>query len=127
MPFSDKQDLKSNDLLKLRDYIRWGKTPDTPNLLRQYLLIKPSTNESIQSQRKHYIGQFQLLIDTIADDYVPGHWRCTCLDQIYLPLQALQQLADCTNSQNQVAELYRELRIISHYFQDSMTHNPNYI
>lgn len=104
-----------------------GTSPDNPLLLRHFLLAEPDNTAHKEHQRAYYHDQFRLLMDTIADDCVPGHWRCICLDHVYLPLQAMQKLADGESCRRQLTRLYAELRIISHYFQASMSqgiYNP---
>jgi len=119
------QEIKTNDLFVLKRNIRYGTMPNTPLLLKYYLDILPADNQSFASYWSHYEDQFRLLIDTIADDCIEGHWRCLCLDYIYLPLKALHELSDCPNCQKKLAALRTELRVISNYFQVSMTYNPN--
>jgi len=105
--------------------IRNAENPNNPELIRQYLtqtpLLEPNTKEAC---RAHLVKQFKLILDTVADDYLPAHWRCLCLDHIYLPLHALQRLADCKQSKRQLVLLSNELRVISHYFQAGLQAEP---
>ncbi|MGB3619823.1 MAG: hypothetical protein WBA20_00580 [Ketobacter sp.] len=70
--------------------------------------------------REQLVAQFQLLMDTIADECLPPHWRCQCLDHVHIPLLALRRLADCRHSRAQVICFFHELRVTSHYFQSSL-------
>jgi hypothetical protein len=108
-------------LCTLSQKIRFAMEPDNPVLINQFLNFK--LNASTPSKvfyREQLLAQFQLLIDTIADELLPAHWRRQCLDNIYRPLHALQRIADSSHSQQQVLTLTHELRIISHYLQPGL-------
>ena len=105
----------------LQQKIRDAEEPDNPLLIRQYLdLDLPITETGLTGQRQRLVSQCRLLIETIADECLPPHWRCHCLDHIYLPLFALARLADCSQSIQQVRALNHELRVISHYLQPGL-------
>ena len=92
--------------------------PDNPLLINQFLNFKLDViTPNKVLYREQLLAQFQLLIDTIADELLPAHWRRQCLDNIYRPLQALQRIADSAHNQQQVLTLTHELRVISHYLQ----------
>ena len=104
--------------LDLSRKIRNAEEPDNAGLIHQFLALKPPSNQCSKSiYRTHLHMQFQLLLDTVADEYLPPHWRGQCLNHIYRPLYSLQRIVDCENSKQQVRSLRHELRIISHYFQ----------
>ena len=119
------QNMKSDDLVILKKNIRMGTMPNSPLILKNYLEIPAKANSTLVEKRAHYEEKFRLLIDTIADDCVVGHWRCLCLDHINMPLRTLQSLSNTPNSRRYVTGLYTELRAISNYFQVSMTYHPN--
>jgi hypothetical protein len=109
-------------LCTLSQKIRFAMEPNNPLLINQFLNFK--LNVSTPNKvfyREQLLAQFQLLIDTIADELLPAHWRRQCLDNIYRPLHALHRIADGTQSKQQVLALTHELRVISHYFQDGLS------
>lgn len=96
--------------------------PDNPLLINQFLNFKlDASTPNKMFYREQLLAQFQLLIDTIADELLPSHWRRQCLDNIYRPLHALQRIADSSLHQQQVLTLTHELRIISYYLQSGLS------
>jgi len=98
--------------------IRDAEQPDNPMIIREFLNLEPLPvlkNKAVL--RVHLVKQFQLLIDTICDEYLPSYWRRQCLDHIYLPLRSLARLATCRQSREQLRFLNYELQVLSHYFQ----------
>ena len=107
--------------LSLRQKIRNAEEPDNPGLIRQFLDLPPTTNQNTKAVYcAHLLAQFQLLLDTLADECLPPHWRCQCLDHIYIPLFSLQCMAECKQSKRQVLSLIHELRVTSHYLQPGL-------
>lgn len=105
----------------LSQKIRCAEEPDNPMLIRQYLDMQAHLPKcSLAARRNHFLSQFQLLIETMADECLPPQWRCQCLDHIHVPLLALARLADCQRSKRQVRALTHELRVISHYLQPGL-------
>ena len=102
--------------------IRHAETPDNPTLIRQFLDLRPhQTQKTAVVHRQHLVSQFYLLMETIADECLPPYWRRQCLDHIHQPLFALQRLAHCSQSKQQVQLLGHELRLISHYLQAGLS------
>ncbi|MEW5009371.1 MAG: hypothetical protein AB1Y36_08825 [Cycloclasticus sp.] len=98
--------------------IRHAEQPNNTLIISDFLSLPPlSSLKNKAVQRAHSVAQFQLLMDTIADEYLPSHWRCQCLDYIYRPLQSLQGLANCQQSRQQLRYLNYELQLMSHYLQ----------
>lgn len=107
--------------IDLHQKIRNAIEPHNPALIREFLSVPPvQTLKSKFLHREYLSAQFQLLIETMADEYLPPHWRCLCLDNIHKPLLALKRLADCEHSKRQVQLLFHELRVTSHYLQPSL-------
>lgn len=103
--------------------IRQATEPNNPDLIKQFLdLSLEQVPNSIEDQRNCMLNQYQLLIDTLADEYLPAHWRTQCLDHIYIPLFGLQQLADTNQAQQSVRKLFHELRVTCNYVQAGLTH-----
>ena len=106
----------------LTQKIRFATEPNNPNIIYQFLNFKFKAGMiNKEANREQLISQFRLLIDTIADELLPSHWRRLCLDNIYRPLHTLHRIADCPNSKQQVLTLTNELRIISHYLQAGLS------
>jgi len=104
--------------------IRFAKKPDNPDLIKEFLMSSLSKDEdSIQARRRKYLHQFYLLIETMSDDLVPAHWRRSCLDNIYRPLQGYRRLALCPTSQRILEQMYYELNETIRYFGPSMAAN----
>lgn len=64
--------------------------------------------------------QFRILLDTVADECLPVHWRQLCLDSIYKPLSGLWHLADSESGRTKVRQLFTELRIIGKYLEPGL-------
>ena len=112
---------EKNAYARLSRVIRFAEQPDNAELIHLYLSFPSIDGTTITKQREHLHSQFKLLIETVADELLPAHWRCQCLDCIYIPLFALQRLANCQHSTQGVQGLFNELRVISHYFQPGLS------
>lgn len=111
----------SSSVEELQRKIRKAEEPNNPALIADYLCLEGDCNaDSVQQKRKRYLKQYNLLLDTIADECIPSHWRCTCLDHIYHPLLALKRLAKCNISKRQVRSLFYELNVTGQYLQPSL-------
>lgn len=112
----------SADYQRLYRKIRSAEDPDNPALILLFLELSLSlADNTVADKRRCLKVQFQLLLDTLADEHLPSHWRCQCLDNIYRPLRELQRIACCRESKQQVRLLMYELRIISCYFQAGLS------
>jgi hypothetical protein len=85
-------DIQTITINHLRKTIRYAEDQNKPQLISFWLaeeLILFSANnckQDIEAQYRLYEGQFSLLLDTINDALIPGHWRELCLDHVYRPL-----------------------------------------
>ncbi len=106
----------------LRDKIRFGTEPDNPALIRLWFsLDSPNPYQSSISQlRQHHEEQFKLLLETVADELIPAHWRCLCLDNIYKPLCSLQKISNDEESELRLKRLFNELSITTRYVEHSL-------
>jgi hypothetical protein len=121
----DKQySCKNNPSLSLiRNKIRFGQEPDNPLLISLWLNqenLFQQKFENINEHRQHIERQFRLLLDTVVDELVPSHWRCTCLDNIYYPLSSLKKLASDKASEQHIQQLINELSVTSNYVAASL-------
>jgi hypothetical protein len=106
----------------LRTKIRYAEEPNNPALITDWLLLDQcNDNDSVTKQRQHHEEHFCLLLETIADELLPGHWRCTCLDNINRPLIALKKLSDSDKCLLELNELFYELYITSNYVGATLT------
>lgn len=115
--------VRCEELIRLRHKIRRGEEPDNPSLICRWLALENNEQGDdivLDGWRHRYEDQFTLLLETFVDELVPAHWRCVCLDNIYRPLLALQQISDSTQSNQQIQRLLRELAIQSHYVRHSL-------
>lgn len=122
----------SSNQSHLRHQVRYATNPDSPQVIREWLLQSACCNApksspvceycspAIQRAKAEY--QFLLLMEVVSDDLLPGHWRTQCLDAVYQPLSCLRALADSPQRQHRVRYLEHTLRMCSHYFMHSMTH-----
>ncbi|BDY05983.1 hypothetical protein [Ferrimonas sp. YFM] len=107
--------------------IRRASEPDNHDLIECWLGQEPCRHLKqacgrcdccpMQRQRRHYEGQFRLLLDTALDELLPSHWREACLNQIYRPLFQLKRLASSEKERLHVQALQRELTITTRFFQ----------
>lgn len=74
------------------------------------------------AKRAIFHAQFNLLMETIMDELIPGHWRCLCLDYVYRPLYQLQALCDDESSRQVVRRLKWELSTCARYVKCGLTH-----
>lgn len=101
--------------------VRYAIHENSPEIIKSWLqATSPSQVESIQACRRIYRYQFKLLMETICDDIIPGHWRRTCLDNIYKPLHGFQRVALCPHSRHILKLMYAELNQSIKYFGKSM-------
>ena len=83
------------DRTMLRQAIRMGTHPDSPELISAWILAENrNTTDAVHSTWHSAKAQFELLLETFCDHLVKEHWRWVCLDHINRPLVMLMQLAD---------------------------------
>ncbi|BAN46752.1 hypothetical protein [Metapseudomonas resinovorans] len=90
--------------------IRCALAPDDPWLLERFVSL--SSQHFRHGRAPAWRAQevvFRLLLDTAADQALPWHWRCLCLDHAYRPLWALRSLATDTSSRKRLQGLQRRL------------------
>ena len=75
-------------LTTLERRVRLALNPNEPRLLSTYLALCREFDSFDTHARA-----FDLLVETIEDPGLPRHWRCLCLDHLYLALDALSARA----------------------------------
>lgn len=104
--------------LKLEALVRQGSLPDRPDRLREYIeLYKDRTRAVARSDAiaLHY-RVYNLLLETICDVLIAKHWRCLCLDYLFEPCRALNQMTETREQAQEVRRLQSEAYSLSQYF-----------
>ena len=118
---SNITDISENPSLRvLRNKIRYGTEPDNPTLIRLWFSLDAPNPNCVFQIRRHFEAQFRLLLETVADELIPAHWRWLCLDNIYKPLCSLQKISDDEESELQLKRLFNELSITARYVEHSL-------
>jgi len=110
-------------ITKLKSKIRHAEEPNNPGLIPLWLTLEEieiGQEPSLRELRKNYESQFHLLLETVADELVPSHWRQVCLDNIYKPLTTLQRMINDDESRVRLSALMRELSVTSRYVEKSL-------
>lgn len=94
--------------------IRFGLDCNNHSMLLSWL-IQPENKDFTNKDWDISVNQFNVLLETIADELVCSQWRCWCLDNINRPLFRLERHAQTAEQQLIVKLFYHELRLISHY------------
>ena len=87
---------KMLNFAQIESAVRHGYHPDSPKILESYLEISNKIADLMvlkHSKRSLHLRVANTLLDTICDTYIPKHWRSQCLDKIYQPVFAAQQLS----------------------------------
>lgn len=107
----------------LQHSIRSAKEPNNPSLINYWLEVDQcKTGATFEQKRDHHERQFRLLLDTIADELLPGHWRCCCLDNIYRPLLELENLSSHPAYRRYTSKLRYELNMTCNYVLAGLSH-----
>lgn len=102
------------DSTSLCHKIRFAEEPDNPDLLHRWLsLFETSKQLSSQERWRTLLIQHQLLIATLSDTRLPLSWRCHCLENIYLPLREMAQMAQSERERHETRRLYFETRMVT--------------
>ena len=98
--------------------IRWGRLPDRPDILYQYLLDCEADAMALEnSVAKDLFRQLvDLLVEVICDVCVPYHWRCLCLDNIYRPMACLRKRAGTPIERLELSRKTHEINVLAGYF-----------
>ena len=108
----------------MRQKIRYAKEPDNPALISEWMSFTSCpVDGAIAQRRRSCVTQFNLLLDAVADECLPVHWRNICLDNIYYPLLKIKNLSDCEASDVQVRNMFYELKVMSHYLAPGLSYN----
>ncbi|MEM7250113.1 MAG: hypothetical protein AAF493_01730 [Pseudomonadota bacterium] len=108
-------------LTSLEQTVRYGRRPDHPTLLYDFLNERHAVVRGLPADNRAaaHLETFNLLLDVICDECVPEPWRHLCLDNIYRPLDAMQCDAKSDDEFQLVRNCYQELRASVAYFLTS--------
>ena len=110
---------------RLKSKVRFGHAPDAHHLFDEWMRLDESLSvETSHAKCRCYERQCRVLLDAICDELVPTQWRCACLDQINKPLRKLLKLSKTDEQQRDYLGLTREIRVCSHYVQQSLQTQP---
>ena len=98
--------------------IRWGRLPDRPDILYQYLLDCEADAMTLENSiAKDLFRQLvDLFLEVICDACVPYHWRCLCLDNIYRPMACLRKRAGTPIERLELSRKTHEINVLAGYF-----------
>ena len=107
------------DFLCLEKRVLSGDTPDSPEVLVQYLDMAEQKAALLPRKKRiaTHTHTLDTLLEVIADTCLPQHWRCLCLNYCYRPLRAIENLVVNNREQYYLRRQQHKLRVISHYFR----------
>lgn len=113
----------------LRERIRYAREPNSPTIVDQWLCYERCCLEACHNsacglcassvQIDLYESQFQLLLEVVADELLPSHWRELCLNSLHRPLSQLRRLLRNTDNKTRLNELFYELASTARYVEKS--------
>lgn len=107
------------EFFRIESAVRYGQQPDNPNVLSTYLAMSSRISSKQTNRLVKRAVHFRVagtLLDTVCDTYVARHWRDLCLDNIYKPIFAAEQLAISEKEKHQVRRFQHELNTLGNYF-----------
>ncbi len=101
----------------LQKQVRYGTSPDDPNILESYLRSSElSSNYPKKLAKLSSRKALNTLIETICDDLVPQHWREHCLNNLYRPLASLYRLTNDEEERSALKKEHHRISILCNYF-----------
>ena len=102
---------------ELEKRVRFGKNPDSPDLLYTYLdLYKEQLSEvGVEAAQSYLTEIIDLLLETICDPLVPYQWRALCLDNIYKPVFDLSKLPKTKDNRRILRNKTREISVLTRH------------
>tara|TARA_B100001057_G_C22753592_1_gene912753 strand:+ start:508 stop:870 length:363 start_codon:yes stop_codon:yes gene_type:complete len=102
---------------ELEKRVRFGKNPDSPELLYTYLdLYKEQLFEVGEEAAQAYLTEIiDLLLETICDPLVPYQWRALCLDNIYKPMFDLSKLPKTQDNRRILRDKTHEISVLTRH------------
>ncbi|GAB2674607.1 hypothetical protein Q4574_19025 [Aliiglaciecola sp. 3_MG-2023] len=99
--------------------IRHGLQPDNPHTLYHYLDVvedRLATEKNENVKRAMLKRVLHTLLDTICDTSISFHWRYLCLDNIYKPLNSVEQYDKTEGQKAETRHFKYELSLLGTYF-----------
>ena len=102
---------------ELQNRIRFGKNPDSPDLLYTFLdLYKKQLSEVGAEAAQAYLTEIiDLLLETICDPLVPYQWRALCLDNIHKPVSDLSKLSNTKDNRRILRTKTHEISVLTRH------------
>ncbi len=101
----------------LQRQVRYGTSPDDPNILESYLRSSElSASYSKKLAKLKSRKALNTLVETICDDLVPNHWRELCLNNLYRPLASLYKLAKNEEERSLLNKEHYRISVLCNYF-----------
>ena len=102
---------------ELEKRVRFGKNPDSPDLLYTYLdLYKGQLSELGAEAAQAYLTEIiDLLLATICDPLVPYQWRALCLDNIHKPVFDLSKLSKTKDNRRIFRNKTHEISVLTRH------------
>ena len=101
----------------LQKQVRYGTSPDDPNILESYLRSSElSASYSKKLAKLKSRKALNTLVETICDDLVPQHWREHCLNNLYRPLASLYRLTNDEEERSALKKEHHRISILCNYF-----------
>ena len=105
------------ELMQLRQQVRYGEQPDNPALLDRWLVLEELVFPRVCScvKRRVYRREYDLMLEAMADELVPLHWRQLVLDRMHHPLNGLSAIASKPHQRKSVNRLRWQMNTIASY------------
>ena len=102
---------------ELEKRVRFGKNPDSPDLLYTYLgLYKEKLSEAgVEASQAYLTEIIDLLLETICDPLVPYQWRALCLDNIHKPVFDLSKLSKTKDNRRIFRNKTHEISVLTRH------------
>ncbi len=109
---------RRNRVCEIERDIRWGRLPDRPDILYQYLIDCEAASETLEnSLAQDLFGRLvDLIVEVICDSCVPYHWRCLCFDNLYRPMACLRKRAETPTERGNLTRKMHEINVLAEYF-----------
>lgn len=96
--------------LDLERCVRLAIFPDAPEFLMRYLSLCEEMRDWSVHKRAFFV-----LLATVRDERLPGHWRRLCLDYAYKPLVQMRLVATNQKERVEITQCETELRQLSNH------------
>ena len=108
----------SDSVFETEHNVRWGRLPDRPDILYNYLSDCEAVALSFdESNAKRLLERaIDTFVEVICDPSVPYHWRCLCLDNLYRPISRLRRIEVSDDAFKRLNKKMRDINVLTKYF-----------